>query len=409
MRILVAHNKYKLRGGEEEVIESERALLSSHGHELFDYIVDNNELSAAQSAWMGVQAVWNQSSFRAVRQRIREVRPQLVHTHNLVPQISPAAYYAAAAEHIPVVHTLHCYKLMCPEDFLFRRGHVCELCVGKTFAWPGVLRGCYRNSRVATAAVAAMYGIHRVAGTWTEKIDIYFAQTEFAKQKYVESGLPAEKIRVKPNFVADPGVGHGDGGYALFVGRLAAEKGVAVLLDAWRSLGAFVPLQICGTGPLCEMVQSANVPGVEYLGAQPLMRVLELMKRASVVIVPSVNYEGTPRTVVEAYACGTPVIASRLGAMKANVKNGVTGLHFEPGNPVDLAAQVKALFQSPQRLPLMRTSARQEYETRFSAERNYLLMMDFYQEAIVRNAERKKYKSGNVEAPVLDATRISNR
>jgi glycosyltransferase involved in cell wall biosynthesis len=209
MRILVLHNKYRVRGGEEEVIESERALLTSHGHEVFDYIVDNRDLTDVQSIWTGVQAVWNQSSFRAVGQRLREVRPHVVHTHNLVPQISPAAYYAAATECAPVVHTLHCYKMMCPEGFLFREGHVCELCLGKTFAWPGVVRGCYRGSRLATAAVAATYGLHRIAGTWRDRIDMYFAQTEFAKRKYIEAGFPAEKIRVKPNFVADPGTGQG--------------------------------------------------------------------------------------------------------------------------------------------------------------------------------------------------------
>jgi glycosyltransferase involved in cell wall biosynthesis len=382
MRILVLHNKYRVRGGEEEVIDSERVLLTSHGHEVFDYIVDNHDLSGAQSAWMGVQAVWNQSSFRAVSKQLREVRPQLVHVHNLVPQISPAAYYAAAAEHVPVVHTLHCYKLMCPEGYLFRKGRVCELCVGKTFAWPGVVRGCYRGSRTASAVVAATYGLHRIAGTWSDKIDMYFAQTEFAKQKYIEAGFPAEKIRVKPNFVADPGIGQGDGGYALFVGRLTVEKGVPVLLDAWRSLGTFLPLQVCGTGPLQEMVQSANLPGVEYLGVRPLPEVLERMKRASVVVVPSVWYEGTPRTIVEAYACGTPVIASRLGAMEANVKHGITGLHFEAGNPVDLAAKVRVLLESPTRLSRMRLLARQEYEARFSAETNYVLMMDFYRQVI---------------------------
>jgi glycosyltransferase involved in cell wall biosynthesis len=386
MRILVLHNKYMVRGGEEEVIESERALLSSHGHELFDYIVDNKDLSHVQAAWMGVRAVWNQSSYRAVSRRLHEVCPQLVHAHNLIPQISPAAYYAAAAQRVPVVHTLHCYKLMCPEGFLFRDGRVCELCVGKTFAWPGVVRGCYRGSRVATATVAATYGLHRIAQTWTNKIDMYFAQTEFAKNKYVESGLPAERIRVKPNFVADPGTGQGEGGYALFVGRLTVEKGVPVLLDAWRSLGNFLPLQVCGTGPLQGMVQSANVPGVEYLGVRPLLEVLERMKRASVVIVPSVWYEGTPRTIVEAYACGTPVIASRLGAMEANVKHGVTGLHFEPGNPMDLAAQVRALVGAPQQLAKMRISARLEYEARFSAESNYSLMMELYSEVLARRA-----------------------
>jgi glycosyltransferase involved in cell wall biosynthesis len=409
MRILVLHNKYRVRGGEEEVIESERALLTSHGHEIFDHIVDNSDLSSLQSAWMGLQAVWNQSSFRAVGRRLSEVRPQLVHTHNLVPQISPAAYYAAAAENVPVVHTLHCYKLMCPEGFLFRDGRVCELCVGKTFAWPGVVHGCYRSSRVATAAVAATYGLHRIAGTWTDKIDMYFAQTEFAKQKYVEAGLPAERIRVKPNFIADPGVGPGDGGYALFVGRLTVEKGVQVLLDAWRSLGTFLPLQVCGTGPLREMVQSANMPGVEYLGVRPLPEVLERMKRAAVVVVPSVWYEGTPRTIVEAYACGTPVIASRLGAMEANVKHGVTGSHFEAGNSNDLALKVRALLESPQRLSLMRIAARQEYEARFSAESNYALMIDLYREVIGGRIAREKYKLHNVGPSVADPGGISDR
>jgi glycosyltransferase involved in cell wall biosynthesis len=382
MRILVVHNKYRTRGGEDEVRESERALLTSHGHDVFDYVVDNSNFSDYQAAWIGLQAVWNQGAFNAIRRRIDEVRPDLMHTHNLHPQISPAAYYAAALGNVAAVHTLHSYKMMCPKGQLFREGHLCELCVGKTIAWPGVMRGCYRGSRAATAAVAAVFGLHRIVGTWKDKVDLYFAQTEFAKRKYVESGLPENKIRVKPNFVADAGVGLGDGGYALFVGRLNEEKGVPVLLDAWRSIGLSLPLQICGTGPLESIVRSAKVPGVEYLGVRPLTEILKRMKRAVVVIVPSVWYEGTPRTTVEAYACGTPVIASRLGAMELNVKHGVTGLHFEPGNAAALAGQVRMLLESPEHLAAMRVSARREYETHYTAESNYSLLMRCYNEAI---------------------------
>jgi glycosyltransferase involved in cell wall biosynthesis len=382
MRILVLHNKYRIRGGEDEVVESERALLMSYGHEVFDYIVDNKDLSDNHTAWTGLQAVWNQGVFNAIRRRIADVHPDVMHTHNLHPQLSPAVYYAASGANIAVVHTLHSYKMMCPKGQLFRKGQLCELCLGKTLAWPGVVRGCYRGSRAATAAVAAVFSVHRIAGTWNHKIDLYLAQTEFAKKKYIEDGLPQDKIRVKPNFIADAGIGSGDGGYALFVGRLNEEKGIPVLLNAWRSIGTDLPLKICGTGPLEGAVRSSGLPGVEYLGVRPLAEILERMKRAVVVVVPSVWYEGTPRTTVEAYACGTPVIASRLGAMELNVRHGVTGLHFEPGNSGDLAKQVRTLLGSPQLVAAMRSSAREEYEDYYTAESNYTLLMKCYKEAI---------------------------
>jgi glycosyltransferase involved in cell wall biosynthesis len=389
MRVLVLHNKYRIRGGEDEVRESEQALLASNGHQVFDYVVDNSDFSDQQAVWIGLQAVWNQKAYRSLRNQLSQIRPDLMHTHNLHPQISPAAYYAAAAEGVPVVHTLHSYKMMCPKGQLFREGRVCELCVGKTLAWPGVIRGCYRGSRGATAAVAAVFGLHRMAGTWNRKVDLYFALNEFAKRKYVEAGLPIDKIRVKPNFVSDPGIGRGDGGYALFVGRLNEEKGLPVLLDAWRSLGSLLPLQICGTGPLEQLVRSANLPGVEYLGVRPLPEVLERMKRAIAVIFPSVWFEGAPRTLVESLACGTPVITSRLGGMALSIQHGVTGLHFEPGNSADLVTQIRTLLESAERLSAMRRSARQEYEAHYTAESNYELIMKFYQEAVALNESNR--------------------
>jgi glycosyltransferase involved in cell wall biosynthesis len=394
MNILIIHNFYTQPGGEDIVFAAEKALLHERGHEIVEFVRRNDEINGIHYLGASVSVVWSRDSQRALRRLIETVRPDVAHFHNTFLRISPAAYYACKDTGIPVIQTLHNYRLLCPSAIFFRDGHACENCLGKLVPWPGVLHRCYRDSRAATGAVAAMLVVHRLLRTWERTVDIFIALTEFARQKFIQGGLPADRVVVKPNFVhPDPGPGAHDGGYALFAGRLSPEKGIRTLLAAWERLGPGIPLKIVGDGPLARQVaETANRnPRVEWLGSQPLERVYSLMGGAAVILVPSLWYEGFPRVIVEAYAKGTPVVASDLGALAELVHDGRTGLRFRPGDPEDLAAKVEWAWRHPRELAAMGREARREYELKYTAERNYEQLMAIYRMAIERARARRRH------------------
>src|SRR5918992_159111 len=228
MRVLLVHCRYQIRGGEDECVEFERRLLTDAGVEVDLYEDDNRRVEEIGRLRAATDTVWSRRSRRAIRERLRAKSYDVVHVHNFFPLISPAVHHAAQAEGCAVVQTLHNYRLLCPNGIFFRDGHVCEDCLGRSVAWPAVAHACYRGSRPASAAIVAMLAGHRLLGTWRSKVDAFIALNEFGRRKFIEGGLPAERIVVKPNFVTpDPGVGDGKGGFALFVGRLTPEKGVA--------------------------------------------------------------------------------------------------------------------------------------------------------------------------------------
>ena len=388
MRIALIHNLYQQHGGEDAVFEAERLLLECRGHEVASFVEDNNRLNRMRPLSVALNTIWSHEAMSKLRRLIQATRPNVAHFHNTFLMISPAAYYACQAAGVPVVQTLHNYRLICPGALLMRDGRVCEDCVGKAVPWPGVVHGCWRGSRAGTAMVAAMLTVHRLMKTWQEQVNVYIALTEFSRQKFIEGGLPAEKIVVKPNFVAlDPGEGQHEGGYALFVGRLSPEKGVMTMLRAWKGLKG-IPLKIVGDGPLMEAVQDfvkrEGLRDVEILGRKPREEVLLLMQEARVLVFPSEWYEGFPMAIAEAFTCGLPVIASRLGAMAEIVENSRTGLHFEPGNSEALAAKVAWAWSHLREMAEMGHEARREYKARYTAERNYEMLMEIYRKAMRR-------------------------
>jgi glycosyltransferase involved in cell wall biosynthesis len=381
MRIILAHNYYQQPGGEDQVFAAESSLLKEKGHEVWEHTVHNESLSGLGGARLATLTVWNRESYSQVRALIRRTKPDLIHFHNTFPLISPAAYRAAKHEGIPVVQTLHNYRLVCPSAILFRDGHLCEECLGRRFAWPGIVHACYRGSRSATAVVALMLGVHRWLHTWARDVDVFIALTEFARQKFISGGLPAQKLLVKPNFLSpDPGPGRGNGGYALFVGRLVPEKGVRTLLRAWEQSRGVLPLKIVGTGPLDPEVAraAAGQSGVERLGTLARPDVIRLMQNASMLVFPSLWYEGLSMTIVEALAVGLPVVASDLENLGSLVVEGVTGLRFRTGDPDDLIRSVQRAAGDPRALALMRQGARAHFEAQFTGGRNYELLMACY-------------------------------
>lgn len=387
MKLVFVHELYQQAGGEDPIFAAESALMESHGHDVVRYTDDNDRIAAMRPWTVAASTVWNRSANRDLRRLFRRFRPDVVHFHNTFPLISPSAYYAARAEGIPVVQTIHNYRLVCPSATLYRDEQPCRDCVGRLIAAPAVVHGCYRGSRAASLVVAGMLATHRLLRTWTQLVHVYIAPSQFARGQLIAGGLPADRIVVKPNFInPDPGIGPHAGDYALFVGRLAPEKGIRTLLRAWERLDASVPLRIVGDGPLRDEV-SASADRVDWLGHRTRDEVVNLMKEARVMIVPSEWYEGFPMVIAEAFATGLPVIGSDIGGLGELIRGSAGGIAFAPGDADDLAATVRDVWSKPDELHALGQAARQDYEDRWTLERSYQMHLDIYQQAM---AERER-------------------
>ena len=387
MRILLCHNFYCEPGGEDQVFADEGWLMESHGHEVVRYTRHNDEVEQMGRWQAARKTLGNRQTRDEVRRLIRQERPDVLHCHNTFPLISPSIYQAANEAGVPVVQTLHNYRLFCPSASFLRNGRPCEDCLGKLLPWPGIVHACYRGNRAATAVVAAMLAVHHLRGTWVRRVRQFIALSEFSRGKFIEGGLPAAKVAVKANFMRhDPGCGSGAGNYAVFAGRLAPEKGVETLLAAWRRLKRPLPLKIVGDGPLADHVRTAAADStVEFLGRRQPGEVVSLLGEAQCLVLPSVCYENCPKTLIEAYSRGTPVVASRLGAMGEMVEHGRTGMLFAAGDAEDLAHTIDGLTADTAALPSMRWAARSCYERRYSCEGNYTALMEIYRRALGRS------------------------
>lgn len=385
MHILSVHNAYQIRGGEDESREAEERLLKEHGHTVNVYEEHNNRVAQMHKLQVAMRTVWSMESYQKIKAQLQEQKADLVHVQNFFPLISPAAHYAATSEGIPVIQSLRNYRLLCPNGFFFREGQVCELCINKPIPVPALQHRCYRGDRAATGVLTTMLIAHRLLQTWKRKVTLFVTLSEFARQKYIEGGFPANKVVVKPNFVhPDPKAGDGSGDYALYVGRLSPEKGVATLLGAWMKHQPHLPLKLVGEGLLSPQVQQAadQSANISWLGRQPIEQVYELMGNAKVVIFPTAGYETFGRVIVEAFAKGTPVIATNIGSGAELVTPYKTGLLFQPGNPQDLIDKVDWILSHPIQVAEMRQAARSEYEEYYTAERNYQRLQEIYSLAL---------------------------
>src|ERR1700691_5565501 len=372
LRVVIAHNYYQIPGGEDETLRRERKLLRSAGHHVNEFIRRNSEITRTDilaKITLAGRTVWGEDSRKAMLAVLREQKPDLVHFHNTFPLMSPSVYYACREEGIPVVQTLHNARLFCPGGDLERNHRICEDCKGKKVAWPGVLHGCYRRSRIETGVVAAMLAVHWQLKTWEKMITVYIVSTPFYRRKFIEAGFPEERLALKPHFVEDPGLAHNDRGYALFVGRLSTEKGVQTLLRAWEKL-PHIPLKIRGEGPLLPEVSEVarkSRGSVEIVPRLDRNGLNDLMSGARFLIWPSQGYYETFGYVaVEAFSCGVPVIASRVGVAEEIVQDQRTGLHFASDDPDDLAAKAEWAWSHPKEMDEMGRIARAEYEAKYT-------------------------------------------
>jgi len=409
MKIMMVHNTYREKGGEEIVFDNERSLLERKGHTVIPYVRSNSELrdgNIVHRISMISRMVWSSKSHKEVAALLDAESPDLVHIHNTFLAISPSIYSACSELAIPVVQTLHNFRLLCPAGSFYRDGKICEECVDQTLL-QSIRHGCYRNSRMASTGVALMLSVHRFMDTWLTSVKRFIALTHFAKGKFVSAGFPADRIVVKPNFLGtDPGERKSGGEYGAFIGRLDPKKGLSTLLDAWGKLCSAVPLQIVGDGPdrpeFEVQAERLRLSDVKFRGRLSRAETMEVIKGARFLIVPSPLFEGFPMAIVEAFASGTPVLCSRLGGLPEIVEENKTGLHFHPGDAQDLARKVDWAWSHPMELAEMGRTARRKYEKYYTAERNYALLMEIYEQA-------RGIDSGAESPPELNAPEIPSR
>lgn len=392
MRILQVHNYYRQPGGEDAVVAAEAQLLREHGHQVELFAVDNRQLvSPWQKLLAASRVIYSRKARQALQTRLKDFQPDLVHVHNFFPLLTPSVYDACREADIPVVQTLHNYRLLCANALFLRQGRVCEDCLTMGL-WQSVRHGCYQGSRLGSLAVALMLFVHRHRQTWQRKVDRFIVLSPFARDKFVTGGLPADKIVVKPNFSADPGgkATTPRREYALFVGRIGQEKGVHTLLEAWQGLE--FPLRVVGDGPLAGLVQQAANPAITWLGPKSPVEVAGEMAGAAVLVLPSICYEGLPLALIEAFSQRLPVIASRLGSLTDLVAEGTTGLLFSPGHAGELAEKVQWAFGHPNELQRMGDNARRTYEEQYCPECNYRLLLDIYQNVIDEKTKTHQHR-----------------
>jgi glycosyltransferase involved in cell wall biosynthesis len=405
--VLLAHNRYLERGGEDAAYELEAGLLEEFGHRVVRYERDNRAIAAMGSARLAARTVWSVDDYRELGDLVRREGVAVVHFHNTFPLISPAAHHAARRAGAAVVQTLHNFRLLCPGALFLRDGAPCEKCLGRAVPWPAVAHRCYRGSAAATGVLAGMLTAHRALRTWHTQVDAFIALSRFARDRFLAGGLPAERTYVSGGSVAVPEaadmtVAEAPGAHFLFVGRLAPEKGVDVMLDAWRQLPQDVELRIIGDGPLRDQVEqaAAHDARIRPLGALPRAEVFRQMRSAYALVFPSLCYENYPGVLAEAQAAGLPAVASRLGSSAEIVEDGGFGVLFEPGAAAALAAAVLTLQQDPARRAGLAARARARYEEQLTPRQCHARLLGIYEHALARRHAVRRRTRSEPEHPV---------
>lgn len=395
MKILLIHNRYSRAapGGEDVVVDAEHRLLENAGHQVVRYERSLDEVSEANPLDLLSTVLEMQGSRRTQRELaelIERERPALAHVHNLFPLISPSAYEVCRAARLPVVQTVHNYRLSCAAATHYRAGEVCESCTGAQ-VWPAIQHGCFRRSRPATLPVAILQRrLHR-SGVLQRGVTRFLALTEFARDRLLSLGIDSQRVAVRANFIELP-ANRGQLNeqprpsppYAIFSGRLTEEKGILTLLEAWRGI-AGMSLKVLGEGRLrrvCQQFATEHRLPVEFLGNLPRAEALQIVARASMQVVPSRWFEGMPLVILEAWALGVPVIASRLGGMAEMIGNDERGLTFTAGDASHLQQRMMQLFASPALAENLRAAGRRRYEAVHTPERGLESLLEQYRQAL---------------------------
>ena len=388
MKILLCHNYYRSSApsGEDAVADNEIAMLKEYGHDVITYSKYNDDLDDRtfyRKLKIARDTIWSSSSYKELKVLLGADCPDIVHIHSHFPQISPSAYKACYDMGIPVIHTLHNFRSICPGALLLRDGNPCELCLHGSLLNSLKYR-CYRDSIMATGTLTATIAFNRMLGSYTRYVSKYIALTKFAASRFIMGGIPENLISIKPNFLpGTPKPGNGSGGYAVYIGRLSVEKGVRTLCSAWKTVD--YPLKIIGDGPLMDELSGLppeNLKNIEFCGYLGRAEILNIVRDASFQLVPSECYEGFPMVLLEAFACGTPVIGTDIGSIGEIIIEDETGLKFESGNADSLAKTVHEMLKDPARLKAMRHKCKQTFDSQYSKQISYNTLMQIYNQAL---------------------------
>jgi glycosyltransferase involved in cell wall biosynthesis len=388
MRVVVAHVRYRIRGGEDSVFEKEVQLLRDGGIDVVEFVKDNRDLNSNRQLRNAIESVWSLKSMKELSDLIKRERPALVHFHNTHPQLSPSCYKACDLAGIPVVQTLHNFRAFCANGLFLRDGKVCEDCTRTRVPWAALKHSCFRDSRSATGAIVVGQIVHRTLRTLSRRVDRFIALSKFSKAKFISNGIPADRISVRGNYSPPPkDVGGGaleERSGCIYVGRLSEEKGISTLLAASEAM-PYVRFVIAGDGPLRPEVESAVKSGqgnIEYLGRVSHKEVLARVSKSRALILPSLCYENFPATLVEAMACGTPSIVSNHGAMAEIISDGVHGLHMDLGEVASLCVAIRRLVFSDEVWLRMHQICVARYCSEFSEERSRRVLLKIYDQVI---------------------------
>lgn len=383
MKVLFIHNKYQIRGGEDKVFEQECLMLKNYGHEIKVLLVDNDTISSVtQKILAAFRVTWSNWGLELVEQELKYFKPDIVHVHNFFPLLSPSIFSVFNRLNIPCVMTLHNYRIICPTATLVVNGKVNEHSLSRSSYWL-VPKKFYKNSFIGSLFLARMVEYHKKKGTWKNNVDKFIALTDFARNKFIESGIPQNKIVVKPNFVqqtCDDGTICERKG-ALFVGRISPEKGVMTLLHSWKNID--YPLTIAGGGVTNEMKKLSS-KNVSFLGNVHPEEISKLMRKASFLVMPSEWYEGFPMVLVEAYFNKLPVIASDIGSLSELVLDDVTGYKFIPGDAKSLRQVVNMIIENPDIATTMGNNAFERANKLYNMSENYKTLLNIYNALVAK-------------------------
>lgn len=388
MRVLLVHEFYRSSApsGEDDVFRNESIMLENSDIDVCTYNVYNDDIDDStllKRVRLGLQTIWSRVSYRKFTEVLQSIRPDIVHFHNTFPLLSPSVYKSCRDNDLPVVQTLHNFRLVCPGALLQRVNKPCEDCLSGSI-FNSVRHRCYRGSLMATLPLTCMISYNRLVGSY-KNVNRYIALTNFAASRMIRGGMPPDRISVKPNFLPDPpSPVYSKKDYLVYTGRLSEEKGIWTLLKSWTQIPD-IPLHILGDGPLrdkaIQFSKEHNLP-VTFHGAVKRKLVIDIVKYARAQIIPSEWYEGFPMVILEAFACGTPVLASSIGSLDELIDEGVTGYKFSPGDVPGLVDCVRKIWNNKEKLHEMSLNARNIFDERYTEEKNLCHLTDIYNSVV---------------------------
>lgn len=383
-RILIVHNYYQIPGGEDTVVSNEKEMLKHHGHVVILYSRKNSELqqmSKFHKLLLPFIMVFNIRTYFDVKKIIREQKIDIVHVHNTLCLISPAVYYAARSMKIPIIQTIHNFRLLCPGATFYRDGHICEDCIkhGLTCA---VKHSCYRKNKLQTLACVMCTKIHRLTGIYAGLN--YICLTEFNKEKLLSlKQIKPEKVYIKPNFTYDIGLPKNNGEYYLYIGRIEEIKGISLLIDAFSKMPD-KHLILAGTGLDLENykmeITQKRLDNISFIGFVNRKQLARILGKAKAVIVSSQWYETFGMIIIESFASHTPVIVGNIGNVGALVEDGFNGIKYLYNSPSSLVQAINKFERMD--IQVMGENAYRTFQKKYNEKNNYKILNDIYNDIL---------------------------